>query len=180
MSRVWLLLLSFLALLLSGCAGVIPNEYVLSPQKLNSQFDRFFPLNRNLANGMFRTSLSAPQFGFVPGQGRLTLASDFSVATKFGKGLNGKVALSSGIRYDPSQRALYLQDPRVESMKIDHDTANVTSRLLPLFNALLSEYMRQNPLYRFGPDELKLGPLPAEVSDMAVVDGGIRLKLKPR
>lgn len=180
MNKVRLLVLSLVTLLLSGCAGLKLDEYVVSPQQLNSQFDRMFPLNRDLANGMFRTSLAAPQFGFVPGQGRLTLASGFSVSTVFGKGLNGKMAFSSGLRYDATQRALYLQELRIESLNIDRDTANVAGQLLPLFNVMMTEYVRQNPLYRFGPDELKLGSLPAEVSDMSVVDGGIRLKLKPR
>ena len=177
--RVELLTLT-LIVLLSACAGLVPDEYVVSPQQLNSQFDKLFPLNRDLGNGMFRTSLSAPQFGFVPGQNRLSLAAGVSVSTMFTKAVNGKVALSSGIRYDAGQRALYLQELNIDALDIDGDTANLANQLLPLFNVMLGEYLKHNPLYRFGPDELKLGPLPAEVSDIAVSDNGIRLKLKPR
>ena len=180
MNRVRLLVLSLFALLLSACAGLMPDEYVVSPRQLNSQFDKLFPLNRDLGNGMFSTSLSAPKFGFVTGQNRVSLAAGVSVATIFSKAMNGRVALTSGLRYDAAERALYLQELRIESVDIDGDTAGVASQLLPLFNVVLSEYVRHNPLYRFSPDELKLGPLPAEVSDMTVVDNGIRLKLKPR
>jgi len=174
-----LVIISF-ALLLSACAGLLPDEYVVSPQQLNSQFDKLFPLNQDLGNGMFSTSLSAPQFGFVAGQNRVSLAAGISVSTIFSKAMNGRVALTSGLRYDAAQRALYLQELRIESVDIDGDTAGVASQLLPLFNVVLSKYVRQNPLYRFSPDELKLGPLPAEVSDMSVVNNGIRLKLRPR
>ncbi len=174
-----LIVISF-ALLLSACAGLLPDEYVVSPQQLNSQFDKLFPLNKDLANGMFSTSLSAPQFGFVTGQNRVSLVAGVSVSTIFSKGMDGRLALTSGLRFDAAERALYLQELRIESVDINGDTAGVASQLLPLFNVMLSEYVRHNPLYRFSPDELKLGPLPAEVSDMAVVDNGIRLKLRPR
>jgi hypothetical protein len=180
MHKVRLFVVATMALLLSACAGVLPNEYVLSPQQLNSQFDRLFPLNSTLANGLFRTSMSTPQLGFVPGQGRLTLDSGISVSTMFGKGLSGRMRLSSGIRYDATQRALYLQELNIDTLSVDGDRSNVAAQLLPLFNVMLSEYVRRNPLYRFGPDELKLGPLLAEISDLQIVDGGIRLKLKPR
>ncbi|MDX8385112.1 MAG: DUF1439 domain-containing protein [Gallionella sp.] len=175
-----LFVLSLSALLLSACAGLMPDEYVVSPQQLNSQFDKFFPLNSDLANGMFSTSLSAPKIGFVTGKNRVSLAAGISVSSIFSKGMNGRVALTSGLRYDATERALYLKELRIESVDIDGDTASMASQLLPLFNVMLGEYVRENPIYRFSPDELKLGPLSAEVSDMTVVDNGIRLKLRPR
>jgi len=180
LKQIQKLVLVSLVLLLSACAGLLSDEYVVSPQQLNSQFGKLFPLNRDLANGMFSTSLSAPKFGFVTGQNRISLAAGVSVSSIFSKDMNGKVALTSGLRYDSAQRALFLRELRIESVDIDGDIAGVANQLLPLLNVMLGEYLRQNPIYRFSPDELKLGPLPAEVSDMEVVNNGIRLKLKPR
>lgn len=164
---------------LGACATIIPSEYLISQERLNSKLEKSFPLQRELGQGLFSATLSTPEIGFIANQNRISLALDFSAASIFNRGIRGHFALTSALRYDAIQRAVYLQDSHLETLQIEQSDAYLEV-IRPLLDTMLSEYLKQNPLYRFQPDELHYAGTEIEITSIEVVPNGIKLKLNPQ
>lgn len=167
-------------ILLSACATLVPKDYLVTHEQLDRAWGKSFPLQRELGRGLFNASLAAPEVTFLTAQNRISLATNFSVSSLLAGGVKGRIGLSGALRYDAEQRALYLQDPNVETLEVDSGSAALGETMRPALNMMLSEYLRANPLYQFKQDEMRYAGNDIDITKISVVDNGIKFDLKPR
>lgn len=87
--------------------------------------------------------------------------------------------MSSSLRFDVDQRAIFLQDPQFDNLTILQDESYAET-LRPVMNMILVEYLRTHALYRFQADELRFAGAEIDITGIDVVTNGIRVKLAPR
>jgi hypothetical protein len=172
-------LLAIILLALAACATLVPREYLITHEKLAEKLDRSFPLHREIGQGLFSATLNTPELGFITAQNRISLAANFSAYSVLSGNVQGHFVMTCALHYDAIQRAVFLQDARLESLKIGPDNA-YAEILRPALERVLGEYLRENPLYRFRADELRFAGADIEITGIEVVENGIKIKLSPK
>lgn len=129
-----------------------------------------FPQTHDALGGLLALTVSDPRIELPPGD-RLDLAFDLAVATAGGAPSPvGRVALSSGLRYDSARQGFFLDQPAIEDFKPVHAGARLDASTRELLNAWLVDYARKQPIYRIDPSIAGLmGAL--QVESAAVRDG---------
>lgn len=179
-TRSLYLLLLIPLIILSACATLVPKDYLVTHDQLERAWSKSFPLQRELGRGLFNASIATPEVTFLTAQNRISLATNFSVSSLLAGGVKGRIGLSGSLRYDAEQRALYLQDPNVETLEVDSGSAALGETMRPALNMMLNEYLRANPLYQFKQDEMRYAGNDIDITKISVVENGIRFDLKPR
>lgn len=168
-----------LALGVTACASLIPSEHLIKQKKLTATLKKSFPLHRDVANGLFSVTLNTPELNLLTAQNRIGLAADFSAHAFLAGDITGHFVFTGALQYDTHQRAIFLQDASVDALQIEQESA-YAEMLRPILNKVLNEYLRENPLYHFQPDELLYAGVEIEITDVKVVAEGINLKLHPK
>jgi len=167
------------ACVLVACASVMPKDYVVGQGVLTERLSKVFPLKQSIQNGMFNAQVEAPKLSFIPAQNRLGLSAAFSGSSMLSGEVKGGVELTSGVRYDVKERAVYLVDTRLEKIQVG-DNSKFAELLRPALNVLLSAYVQHEPIYRVADDQLRFAGTMIDITGITVVDNGIRLAIKPR
>ena len=162
--------------MMGACATLMPHEYKITRAQLTNKLDKTFPLHRNIARGLFDATIDVPVIGFMTAQNRLSLSAHFSVHSIFRADVQGDFLLSGSLRYDPDQRAVFLQDAHLDTLHIEHNDAQV-EMLRTALSAMLGEYLKDNALYVFQPDELHHAGMEISITAIDIVDDGIKLSL---
>ncbi len=173
------LLLTVILLALAACATLVPHEYLVTHAKLEEKLERSFPIHRELGQGLFSTTIDVPELGFDAAQNRISLTSGFSVHSFLSNDMRGRFVMTFALRYDAIQHAIFLQDTRLESLKIEPDNT-YAGVLRAALDRVLDAYLTENPLYRFRSDELHFAGTDIEITGIEVATDGIRLKLAPK
>lgn len=177
--RLRKLALIFILGALAACAAMVPNQYLLSQQKLQDKLQNSFSIRQQLGNGMISVTLKTPILGFDVAHNRVSISSGYSAYTILSGPVRGNLSISSALRFDAGQRALFLQDPLLDNLTIVQDDSAV-DLLRPVLNMLLVEYLRVHPLYRFQSDELRFAGTDVDITGIDVVSEGINVKLSPK
>ncbi len=167
------------ATILVACASLVPKDYLVGPGILTERLAKVFPLRQSIQNGMFSAQVEAPKLSFIPAQNRLGLSAAFSGSSLLSGEVKGGVELTSGVRYDVNERAVYLVDTRLEKIQIG-ENSKFAELLRPALNALLSAYVQHEPIYRVADDQLRFAGTAIDITGITVVENGIRLALKPK
>ncbi len=168
-----------LTLLLAACTSLLlPTEYVVTQERLESKLAQKFPVSRESNRGHLKVTLDAPELAFLAEQNRLSFAFHFFATTAMHVGLDGRIALSSGLRYDAGQRAIYLQDVHIDTLQVRQDPASLVELLRPQLTKMLGDYLKEKPLHRFEPEDLRYRGVEFEIETVDVVSNGIRIKFK--
>lgn len=168
-----------IALAVTACASLIPSEHLIKQEKLTATLQKSFPLHKDMANGLFSVTLNTPELNLLTTQNRIGLAADFSAHAFLAGEITGHFVFTGALQYDANQRAIFLQNASLDALQIEHESA-YAEMLRPILNRALNEYLRENPLYRFQPDELRYAGVEIEITDVIVVAEGISLKLHPK
>lgn len=174
------LLLLIPLILLSACTTLVPKDYLVTQDKLDLAWAKSFPLQRSLGNGLFNVSMATPEVSFLTAQNRIGLVTNFTASSLLAGEVKGRIGLSGSLRYDAAQRALYLQDPNLESLEVNQGSTELGKTLRPALNMMLNEYLRANPVYQFKQDEMRYAGNDIDITKISVVDNGIKFDLKPR
>jgi hypothetical protein len=167
-----------LMLALTSCAVLIPKEHLIPKEKLVSTMHKQFPFHMEKAGGLFSITVDQPQLLFYPSQSRMGLNARF-VAHAALFDIDGDFASSSMLRYDPKQRAVFLQDAKLDSFRIKQQGNRFTEMLRMEISRVLRDYAVNHPVYRFKPDELVALGMKIEVGNIAVSPEGVVLQLRP-
>lgn len=166
-------------ILISACATLIPNEYLITQQKLLSKLQSTFPLKQDLGNGLLSATLDTPLLGFDVMHNRISLATNYSAYSILSGTLQGEVMMSGALCYDAAQQAIYLQQPQIDKLSILQDE-RYTEMLRPVLNTILVEYLRTHALYRFQPEELRFAGTDIDITGIEVVQSGVNVQLAPK
>lgn len=143
---------ALLGTLIAGCASVgalMGDSVSFTAPQLQAQLDRRFPRDYDKLGGMVRLSVLNPRLSIPPEGGRLRLDFDVGVG---GLGSDsrspaGHMAVSSGLRFDPARRGLFLDAPTLESADFQRLGGALSVGGRELANALLADYARDEPIY---------------------------------
>ena len=142
--------------LLSGCqvlntaGAMLGNQVSISEHQLQRYLDGRYPQAYEPLGDLVTLSVLNPEIVLPQSSTRLHL--DFDVGID-GLGMRsdrpvGHFAITSGLRYDTRDDALYLVEPELESAELPlvGDRMNATGRRL--INDWLRDYARNEPIYR--------------------------------
>lgn len=171
------------ALLLAGCAELLPRSIVLSEAELQAQLAKRFPVERSVLD-LYDLKLSEPQLRLDGSSGRLSTELALQASERrTGRAVQGRLALDYGLRYDPADASVRLVQPRVQSLQFDGEAAlpgrraeMLRSMGVPLAERLLDGLV----LYRVPPQRLeRLRSAGVQPGTLQVTPAGVEITLEP-
>lgn len=177
MNRRHLALLLAVPLFLAGCATA-PRSVEISHERLQAALDRRFPAQSRLVE-LLDVQLTAPRLTLQPESNRLRTDFALQVSDRIvRRALQGDLALSFALRFEPADASVRMKDVRVERMDLrglPEAWAPYAQRIGPLAAERLLEGA---VLHAFTPEELQRarGWTPGE---LRVTRGGIAVTLLP-
>ena len=173
-----LALLATLAAVLAGCSTLglvsawLNGEVAYSPAQLQRSLDHRFPRSFDKLGGLVSVTLANPRLSIPPGESRLRLEFDIGLGALGSQGATtGRVAVASGLRYDPGTQGLHLQDPELLRLDLPETGALLGSGARGVVNALFAEYARSEPVYRLESDLLARMPAGRRIDRVAIERG---------
>ena len=154
-------------------------DYTLTRKELQAQIDQRFPLQLRYSE-LFEVRLGDPQLTLMAPSNRVALAVDVHIRNPIVKPrqVQGVLALSSGLKFDPASSAIRLDQPtadRVELQGLDGPSAQQLQNIGAL---VAQELLRDYALYTFKPGDLRRFGKTFEPGAITVLDDGI--KVSPR
>jgi predicted small secreted protein len=174
-------------LALAGCdamntvSGYLGSQISFTTPQLQRHLNSSFPREFDKLGGLLSATLSNPQLTLPPGDDRLRLEFDIDVnALGAGEISKGHFALTSGLRYDAATRGLHLVNPEIIDVEVPGSGSLKESGTRELINAVLTEYAKQEPVYRIDADVLDRLPANKRIGATLIEDGRIVVKLDDR
>lgn len=161
------------SLVLISCAAILPKEHLIPKAQLVETMQKQFPLHWD--KGVLNITVAQPQLNLLPGQNRISMNGHFLAHAAL-VDIEGDFTGSSKLRYDPAQRAVYLQATNLDALTLKRGN-NFAEMLRPQISRLLNDYAAGHPVYRFKPDELVVLGMKVDVGDIGVVADGVMLQL---
>jgi len=145
------------SVLLAGCSALsavsalLGNEVTFSQPQLQQALSRNFPKRYEKLGGLVSVTLLNPRLSIPQGSNRLRLDFDLGLGAMGSDSSQptGRFALTSALRFDPASRGLHLQDPSIESVDVPALGGAMGSSTRGLLNSWLTDYARDEPVYRF-------------------------------
>lgn len=169
-------LLFWIAALLAGCASG-PRHVEVSRERLQAALQRRFPYE--VPAGLFVVDVGVPQLQLQPQENRLRL--DFPVEAGGGivrPALHGTLAVSFGLRFEPSDSSLRMVAARVEDVRVQGVPASWREPLQAIGGLVAAQVLQDAVLHTFGPQDLARarGWTPG---DIRVTPAGVDIELLP-
>lgn len=169
-------LAGLLTLGLSGCVGVNPAggyDITIPMNMVNSTVQSQFPQTQNTKYG--KLLISTPNILGKANKNQLGVGSGFTFSNSLiPGGVKGKVSLSSGVRFDPATKGLYLASPMVDDIKFQKFALSnyLTPSMRSTIGKLIAATLAKKPIY-----SLSSTPGAAFVRGVGVKDGNIVVNL---
>lgn len=159
--------------------NVWTGDYTFTRRELQTALATQFPRTLHYLN-IFDVSLSHPQLTFDPDNNRVITTVDAQInnALLMTRPLNGKLSMSSALKYDPATRALRLDAPAVENIDIAGMPAQYATQLNALGNTVAREMLNDHPLYVFSPEQLEMNGQRFEPDTITVLSDGIKVGIR--
>jgi hypothetical protein len=122
------------------------NELAVSAAQVQGYLQSEFPRDFEALGGLVSMTASNPQLSIPASGNRVQMQFDASAS---GNPL-GRVWLSSGLRYDPRQMALFLDAPSVDRVT-PANGGELRERDRQLVSLFLQDYAGSEPLYKLDP-----------------------------
>lgn len=151
---------AFLAALLLAPAGLPavsaaetdPKELSVGSSQIQQYLDTAFPREYDALGGLFTLTARDPKLTIPASGDRLKM--DFSASASSAGGADtpvGRIVMTSGLRYDAQDSALYLDQPTVDEVQPASPGHRVDEQTRVLLNLWLADYAKKEPLYKLDP-----------------------------
>lgn len=153
-------------------------EYTASHAELQALLEKQFPLEQRYAE-IFRVRLQDPRLGLNAQAQRTGVTAALSIASPWLRDgqVGGTVAMSSALRWDAAARALRLDRPSVENLKLQGLAGGDAERLRRIGAVVAQELLQDQVLRRFTQQEMTMGLKTYEVGAITVLEDGIKIQL---
>ena len=133
-------------------ADMQDNEWSVDAPRIQQYLAGEFPREYAALGGLFTLTARDPELS-IPATGqRLRMAFSASASSAGGADTPvGRIHLSSGLRYDPRDNALYLDQPTLDEVQPASPGQRVDEQTRMLLNLWLADYARKEPLYKLDP-----------------------------
>lgn len=155
-------------------------EYSLTRQELQTELDKRFPATLRYAE-VVSVQLSHPRLVLDEATNRITTHVDARLTNALlpSPPVDGKLALNSGVRYDPARRAVLLDNPTVQQVEVT-GMAIYREQLNAIGAVVAQQLLKDYPIYTFKPEELRVGGRDVEPGAITVGKDEVRVEVKPR
>ncbi len=144
-------------LVLVGCStlnavgALLGNQVTFTQPQLQQSLNRNFPKNYDKLGGLVSMTLMNPRLSIPQGSNRLRLDFDVGLGAlgRDSSQPSGRFALTSALRFDPNTRGLHLDQPALENVDVPMLGGMMNTSSRQLLNSWLSDYARDEPVYRF-------------------------------
>jgi hypothetical protein len=168
---------------LAGCAALQPGPRTIeiSEAKLVEIINTQFPFNSRYLE-LFDVSLASPRVRLIPAENRIGTELGYSLGSFLlgARDYQGRLNLSYGLRFEPSDNTVRLSQVRVEGFEVPGVPSAYASRANRLGALLAENLLKDFVIHRLKPEDLEIargwGYQPGALS---VVPGGLRLQLDP-
>ena len=133
-------------------AATQDNELSIDAPRIQQYLAGEFPCDYEALGGLFTLTARDPVLT-IPATGqRLRMAFSASASSAGGGDTPvGRIHMSSGLRYDPRDSALYLDQPTLDEMQPASSGQRIDEQTRLLLNLWLTDYARKEPLYKLDP-----------------------------
>ena len=174
----WPVLFLAWLVLLTGCASV-PGTVEISREQIQAALERRFPYEARPAAGLFLVRVDGPRLQLLPADNRLRVDFTVEASERITRASGrGALALSFGLRYEPSDTTLRATSVRAENVEMQ-GLAPEWRAPLQLAGGLVAENLLEGAvLHTFRPEDLarSRGWTPG---DIRVTPRGVRIELVP-
>ena len=176
--------LSVLLVLLAGCATLgavsawLNDRVAFAPPQLQRYLDHRFPRSFDKLGGLVTVTLDNPRVSIPAGDSRLRLDFDVGLGALGGRGeTSGRLALASGLRYEPATQGLHLYEPELLQFELPGSGELLRGGSRAVVNSLLAEFARSEPVYRLDDDLLSKLPAGRRIGTVTVERGAVVVHL---
>ncbi len=158
---------------LGAVAGLLGNQVSLTAPQLQGYLDTRFPRDYDKLGGLVTLTVLHPRLSIPRGGHRLQLDFDvgFGALGQGSRTGSGHFAVASGLRFDVRSRGLHLDQPTLESVDVPALGGAMNGTGRELINRWLSDYARDEPVYRF--DDSVLQRLGSRRIGATTIDNGL-------
>lgn len=173
-----------LALLtLAGCGALPsgPRQIDISEAQLLERIASRFPVKQRYL-GLFEVTLDQPRLRLRPEENRVGTEVSYLVGLPLpgSSDIKGRLELSYGLRYEPSDTTLRLTQARVERLDVDGLNAAQAAQVRKLGGLLAEDLMKEAVVHRLKKEDMEsLAGRGYRPGAIRVVPGGLRLTLDP-
>ena len=155
-------------------------EYSLTRQELQTELDKRFPATLRYAE-VVSVQLSHPRLVLDEASNRITTHVDARLTNALlpSPPVDGKLALNSGVRYDPARRAVLLDNPTVQQVEVA-GMGPYREQLNAIGAVVAQQLLKDYPIYTFKPEELRVGGKDVEPGAITVGKDEVRVEVKQR
>lgn len=172
------------ALGLNGCAGVNrlmgARTIEITQDQLLSKLGQQFPM-RNQVMEVFEVTAQLPRLTMRPDDNRVLADIDLAATDRlFGRSYQGSLWLSFGLRYEPRDQTIRLNQLTIDKVAVQGLPDNYQRQLTKLGSWLTEERLQNYVVHRLSPDELRrASEYGLQVSDIKITPRGLAIVLAP-
>jgi hypothetical protein len=184
--RQWLRLGGGVSLLgLGACSTVTtllaPRTVEITKAELMARLGQQFPM-RNTVMDLFEVTCAAPRLTLQPDSNRVLADVDLNARDRiFSKNYVGNLWLSFGLRYEPRDQTIRLQQVTIDRVALKGLPASYEKHLTKLGSWLTEERLQNYVVHRFSPEDLsKADKYGMTVTDIRITQKGLAVVLAPK
>jgi len=147
-----ILLSALLVFGFNACVGVSPDgrgyTVAVPLSVINSTVAQNFPQSKKTNYGTLL--IDKPNILGQQGSNKLSVGSSFTFSNMFiPTGIKGAVSLSSGVRYSPNDRGLYLTSPMIDELTFQNFSLSkyLTPQMRNMIGDVIAQQLMKKPIY---------------------------------
>jgi hypothetical protein len=157
--------------------NVWTGEYTVPRKELQAQIETRFPVTLRYLQ-FLEVRLTQPQLGLDAAANRATIQALAEVRNPLTtQPLAGRLAISSGLKFDAAALALRLDRPTADRVELQGVSPRDAQQLQAIGAVVAEEVLRDYALHTFKPEELKMGMRTFKPGAITVVADGIKVQL---
>lgn len=167
---------------LAACASLLgPRTVEISREELLTKLGKQFPTTKRLMK-LLDVTAALPTLDLQEEQNRVSASVDLTARELImGQEYKGKVTLSFGLRFEPKDLTLRLNEPRIEQVAVEGLPPVYQRALSNLGAKLVEETLNDYAVHQLKPEDLRTADrLGYQVKDIAVTRTGLAVHLIPR
>jgi hypothetical protein len=180
-----LTLAASLAATLTGCGTVnkmlAPSQVEITRDQLLSKLGQQFPM-RNTVMDVFDVTAATPRLTLQPENNRVLADVDLAAQDKiFGKAYQGSLWMSFGLRFEPRDQTIRLQNVTIDKVYIKGLPGSYERYLTKMGGWLAEDRLQNYVVHRFSPEDLSRADKHGlTVSDIKITNKGLAFMLMPK
>jgi hypothetical protein len=128
------------------------NELSVDAPRIQQYLAGEFPRDYEALGGLFTLTARDPELTIHATGQRLQMAFSASASSAGASETQvGRIHMSSGLRYDPRDNALYMDQPTLDEVQPASPDQRVDEQTRMLLNLWLDDYARKEPVYKLDP-----------------------------